>query len=282
MPAFQHGLGLLRMDLIDARDWGYLRDPPSDINPTKRLLERYSLIPSSQLDHHIRAIRDIAWGISRYPYIGRWKFIRLLDTHDSRYKQTLFRLKLTNSRDIVLDVGCCVAPLLRQLRAEGIPGRQLYGTDYETRFFDLGYALFKDRDTLDATFVPGDLLDFDDTRLNALRGKVTIIHASSFFHLFNWVQQLGIGKRLVSFIKPGTTNALVFGRQMGARKPGSPRGHARSSVYLHNESSFQRLWDEIGELTGTKWSVMFEHGAEDPNDKTDAPHPIDFTVYQIP
>lgn len=175
-----------------------------------------------------------------------------------------------------------MAPLLRQLRAEGIPGRQLYGTDFETRFFDLGYALFKDREMIDATFVPGDMLDFDDTRLNALRGKVTIIHASSFFHLFNRVQQLGIGKRLVSFIKPGTTNALVFGRQMGTRKPGSARGHTRSAAFLHNESSFQKLWDEIGELTGTKWTVMFEHGVEDPNIMDDTPRPIDFTVYQIP
>lgn len=158
----------------------------------------------------------------------------------------------------------------------------MYGTELETRFFDVGYALFKDRDTLGATFVPGDMLDFDDTRLNALQGKVTIIHASSFFHLFNRVQQLGIGKRLVSFIKPGTTNALVFGRQMGTRKPGSPRGNARCIAYLHNESSFQKLWDEIGALTGTKWTVMFDHGVDDPTDMDDTPRPIDFTVYQIP
>ncbi|KAL2208106.1 hypothetical protein CC79DRAFT_809235 [Sarocladium strictum] len=270
------------MDLIEARDWAYLQDPPTDVDPTKRLLERYSLIPRDQVDHHIRVIRDAAWAISRYPYIGRWKFLRLLDTHDSRYKQTLFRLRLANSRDAILDVGCCVAPLLRQLRAEGIPGRQLYGTDYETRFFDLGHILFKDRDKFEATLVPGDMLDFEDARLNALRGKITIIHASSFFHLFNRIQQLGIGKRLVSFIKPGTTNALIFGRQMGTKKPGSPRGQLRSPSFLHNESSFQKLWDEIGELTSTKWTVMFEYGEEDPLDMDDTPRPIDFTVYQIP
>ena len=216
------------------------------------------------------------------PYVGRWKFLRLLDCHDSRYKQTLFRLRLTNSRDAVLDLGCCVAPLLRQLCAEGIPGRQLYGTDLETRFFGLGYELFRDRNTLGATFVPGDMLDFDDSRLNALHGKITIIHASSFFHLFNRLQQLGIGKRLVSFIKPGTTNALIFGRHMGVMKPGSARGHQRSTAFLHNQTSFQELWDEIGELTGTKWSVMFEHRPEDASVLDDAPRPIDFTVYQIP
>jgi|SRR5688572_1652566 hypothetical protein len=44
------------MDLIEARDWAYLRDPPSDIDPTKRLLERYSFIPPNQTDHHIRVI----------------------------------------------------------------------------------------------------------------------------------------------------------------------------------------------------------------------------------
>lgn len=44
------------MDLIEARDWAYIQDPPPDIDPSKRLLERYSLIPSTQVDHHIRVI----------------------------------------------------------------------------------------------------------------------------------------------------------------------------------------------------------------------------------
>ncbi|KAH8176888.1 methyltransferase domain-containing protein [Sarocladium implicatum] len=287
------------MDLIEARNWAYIPTPTSDVDSSRRLLERYSNVPASLVDSHIQSVvsyqqtalvsdlltalqRDVAWEISRLPYIGRWKFLRLLDCHDSRYKQTLFRLRLANSRDAVLDLGCCVAPFLRQLCAEGIPGRQLYGTDIEPRFFDLGYELFRDRKSLGATFVPGDMLDFDDTRLHALHGKVTIIHASSFFHLFNRIQQLGIGKRLVSFIKPGTTNALIFGRQMGVMKPGGARGHQRSTAFLHNETSFQELWDEIGELTGTRWSVMFDHRPEDAGVLDDSPRPIEFTVYQIP
>jgi hypothetical protein len=52
------------MDLIEARDWAYLQDPPSDVDPTKRLLERYSLIPRDQVDHHIRVI--VSLGIFNY------------------------------------------------------------------------------------------------------------------------------------------------------------------------------------------------------------------------
>lgn len=177
-----------------------------------------------------------------------------------------------------------MAPFLRQLRADGIAGSKLYGTDLESRFIRLGYELFKDKRSLGATFVPGDMIDFDDRRLQALEGKVTIIHASSFFHLFTWIQQLGIGKRLVSFLKPGTNNALIFGRQMGTSRPGPASGQQRGA-FLHDEASFQRLWDEIGKLTGTKWTVMFdavEDSGTDTAKRQDTDRPVDFTVYQIP
>jgi hypothetical protein len=46
----------IEMDLIEARDWAYLNDPPPDIDPIRRLLERYSSLPSNQIDHHLRVV----------------------------------------------------------------------------------------------------------------------------------------------------------------------------------------------------------------------------------
>lgn len=99
------------------------------------------------------------------------------------------------------------------------------------------------------------MLDPSDKRLAQLRGKVTIVYAGSFFHLFSWIQQLYIGKRLVEFLKPGTRNGLIYGRQVGSIGDGLCAATSGASVFLHSRDSFQKLWDEVGKLTKTKWRV---------------------------
>lgn len=271
------------LDLMEMQRWAYIADVPDDLGPIRDLLRTYSKIDDEDLDKHLLRMRQEAWTISRYPFVGRWKFLRLVDNQDPCYRQVVFRLNVSGSRDVFLDLGCCVGQVLRQLRAEGVRGSQLIGTDVLSRFIDIGYDLFRDRDNLGASFVVGDMLDPGDGRLDELRGRVTIIYAGSFFHLFNWTQQLYIGKRLVGFLKPGTRNALIYGRQVGTTKPES-RSIISNSAYLHDKGSFQRLWDEIGTLTRTRWKVAMEASGEGPRILPSFgknSQPIDFTVYQI-
>lgn len=227
--------------------------------------------------------RDDAWRITRFPCVGRWKFLRLTDRNDPCYQQVLFRLKVPRSSDAFLDLGCCVGQVLRQLRHDGVRGGQLFGTDIQSRFVDIGYDLFQDQDGFGATFVVGDMLDPDDARLDQLSHKVTIIYAGSFFHLFNWTQQLYVGKRLVGFLKRGTRNALIFGRQIGTSRAG-PSSFGSMSPYLHDKNSFQRLWDEVGFLTNTRWTVEMEAAGEKirdlPRVEKDA-QPVNFAIHQI-
>lgn len=227
--------------------------------------------------------REDAWRVSRFPCVGRWKFLRLTEQDDPCYQQVLFRLKVPKSRDAFLDLGCCVGQVLRQLRQDGVEGTQLFGTDVQSQFIDIGYDLFQDKEGIGATFVVGDMLDPDDTRLDLLSQKVTIIYAGSFFHLFNWTQQLYIGKRLVGFLKHGTRNALIYGRNIGSSEPGPPSS-GRSDVYLHDSQSFQKLWDEIGSLTNTSWNVEIELVGEVIDDLHHVgrqAQPVNFTIYQI-
>lgn len=75
--------------------------------------------------------------------------------------------------------------MIRQLIAEGLPSERLYGTDLQPRFLELGYELFRDRDWMkEGIFVAGDMLQENDANLDVLTGKIDIIYASSFFHLF--------------------------------------------------------------------------------------------------
>lgn len=165
-------------------------------------------------------------------------------------------MKLSKSQDALLDLGCGLGQMLRQLRADGVDGSRLFGLDNEPRLIQAGYELFRDKEQFDAMFVVADLIDPDDTRLRDLRGKVTIVHAASFFHLFTWLQQLYIGKQLVSFLRPGLRNALIYGRDAG--RPSGVPPIEDTGPYIHDEASFQKLWDEIAFLTGTKWRVHVE------------------------
>ncbi|PHH86623.1 hypothetical protein CDD83_9978 [Cordyceps sp. RAO-2017] len=263
--------------------WAYVQDVPDDIDPVRDLLRVYSGIPDEDLDSHLQRVRQDAWSVAHCPFVGRWKFLRLHDNQDPCYQQVVFRLSVSGSRDVFLDLGCCVGQVLRQLRAAGVQGSRLIGTDVQPEFIDIGYDLFQDRHYLGASFVVGDMVDPDDTRLDKLRGKVTIIYASSFFHLFTWTQQLYIGKRLVSFLKPHIRNALIYGRQVGTTRPGESSA-GMASAYLHDRDSFQRLWDEIGRLTKTRWKVEMEVVGEATyllQRLERGSLPMSFTIYQI-
>lgn len=197
------------------------------------------------------------------------------------YRQVLFRLTLPTSRDALLDLGCGLGQTLRQFRADGVLGSQLFGLDLESRFIDIGYALFQDQRTLGATFVNGDMLDPADRRLDRLDNTISMIHAASFFHLFTWAQQVRIGERLVRFLKPGTKNAVVYGKHAGTSSP--VRAAAADGVaYIHDQDSFQRLWDEIGGLTQTRWKVFQDTAGEASSSPLcGIAYPVVFTVHQL-
>ena len=55
---------------------------------------------------------------------------------------------------------------------------------------ELGYQLFRDRDKLQATFVSGDVLapsaSPEGAELITLEGKMDVVFASSFLHVWDW------------------------------------------------------------------------------------------------
>ena len=106
----------------------------------------------------------------------------------------------------------------------------------------------------DATFVAADLLR-PDSRLPQLEGKVDVVHASSLLHLFTWEEQVTVTSRLVGFMKarPGS---MMLGRHVGAVNAGEYRGLSEgTTTYRHNVESFQRLWEEVGKKTSSRWKV---------------------------
>lgn len=234
------------------------------IEPEKKKKVILTEIPCTQ--------RDKAFAVYRYPCLGRWRFLHLYITEAPEYPSILARVK---AGERLLDVGCCLGHILRQLAADGAPPENLAGLDIQAAFIDLGFELFRDRARWKGRFVVGDLLASASasssssspsaSMVDALDGQFGVLHAASFFHLFGWDEQIRIAERLVRFFRADAADALVVGRQVGNREPPTVEAWREEQArggeggwkkhYHHNIQTFQALWDEVGRKTGTLWKV---------------------------
>lgn len=163
-------------------------------------------------------------------------------------------IKRVESGDTLLDLGCCFGQDLRQLVADGAPSENIWGLDIARPLIDMGYDLFVDREKLKSTFITGDVYE-TSTNWNRLIGKMDIINASAFFHLYPLPKQVEASCLLVKFgrPKPGT---IIIGRQMGSLTPGEfPSVVEGTTGYRHDLRTLRSLWDEVGAATGTQWEV---------------------------
>ena len=229
--------------------------------PARELLEQYSEIPSEKVIPHITEVRERAWEIFPYPCIGQFRFLELSISMHPAYKKILKRLKGAGEGgegggegQTLLDMGCCFAQDIRKLVFDGVVGSRLYACDLAPEFLDLGYDLFLDRDKIKAKFFTADVFQ-EDGELSKLEGKIDVIYAASFLHLFSWDNQIKVCKRMIKVLKP-KKGSTVFGRQVGEVKATERKRWASGQdVWRHDEESFIRMWQVVGEETGTKWGV---------------------------
>jgi SAM-dependent methyltransferase len=139
-----------------------------------------------------------------------------------QYPLILQRLKGGNEN--FLDLGCFIGQEIRRLVADGAPSENLYGADLRSDWFELGYQLFNDTDTLKSTFYAADIFD-PNSRLNEIDGKIDIIYAGSFLHLFGYDEQLEVCAKIVKLLKP-KKGSLLVGRQVGQVEAGQRKVQA--------------------------------------------------------
>ena len=83
------------------------------------------------------------------------------------------------------------------------------------------------------------------TSLNPLRGHVSAIYASSFFHIFPEDAQLRLARALAGLLSP-VPGSMIFGKQLGLPESGQlenpliPR-----RLFCHNSQTWSELWDEV-------------------------------------
>ena len=164
------------------------------------------------------------------------------------YTDVLQRVKAGHK---ILDLACCFGQDIRRLVFDGAPAKHICGSELEQGFIDMGYELFKDRDTLTSKITSGDFFAPETADLEA--SSFDIIHAASFFHLFSWDEQIEAVTRAVALLKP-VTGSTIFGRQIGVREASELKHPAArsGSMWRHDESSFAKMVGEVAEKTGIK------------------------------
>lgn len=85
------------------------------------------------------------------------------------------------------------------------------------------------------------------TSLNPLRGHVSVIHASAFFHLFSEERQLQLAKSLAGLLSP-EPGSFILGVHGGRPEKGEriesirPNSHG-IKMFCHSPESWIELWD---------------------------------------
>ncbi len=189
-------------------------------------------------------------------------FLQLSISAQPCYPRVLSFLKEPETTHTLLDLGCCFAQDIRKLVHDGVPSENLYACDLEQKFLDLSYDLFRDKEKMKGHFYTANALE-DGGALDKLEGKIDVVYAASFLHLFGWDDQVKICKRIIKTLKP-QKGSMVFGRQTGNVRgrevPNTPRvsNDSAAMIWRHDVGSFARLWDEAGRETGTMWKTWGE------------------------
>lgn len=139
---------------------------------------------------------------------------------------------------------------------DGAPGENLYGSDLQQAFLDLGHELFLDESKLPKSqLISGDILDPKCRLLVEMKGELDIIYISLFIHVFDWEQQITVAKHMLQLLarKPGS---MIVGRVMATRNQEALTAtKARMPYYFHDMASWQHLWDQVEMETHIKLSV---------------------------
>jgi len=216
------------------------------------LLETYSGIPHDEVVDHIIKVRDEAWNIFPYPCIGQFRFLDLSMNQTKEYPEILQRLE---EGQRLLDMACCFGQEIRQLVADGAPSENIYGCDLRKEYISLGYKLFGDGDRLQSHFLTADIFD-ESSPLTDMRGSFDMVYAGSFFHLFDYDDQLKVSTAVARLLRP-KKGSMIVGRQIGAVNPGQQnhRTNPAGRMFRHNPESLRQMWQKIGDDLGVIFDV---------------------------
>ncbi|KAI0700443.1 hypothetical protein BC835DRAFT_418851 [Cytidiella melzeri] len=235
-----------------------------------------------ELKQHVLRVQAEAYAVHPYPCIKLFTFARTKINHYPAYSQLL---KLGKERkDVVfLDLGCCVGNDIRRAVLDGFPASRIIGSDLNPGFWDVGHELFKSTPgTFPVKFLPGNIFEpsfFDPsttpsentpdlsglTSLIPLTGRVSAIHASAFFHLFNEARQLELATLFAALLSP-ESGSVAFGSHIGLQEKGlrlevlqPGQKDAEVRMFCHSPESWKEMVEGVfGKGKVDVWATLKE------------------------
>ncbi|KAG6918961.1 hypothetical protein DXG01_010200 [Tephrocybe rancida] len=188
---------------------------------------------------------------------------------------------------LFLDIACCFGNDV--LRRSTITAKSMI-TDGggSLGFWNCGHDLFRSTpESFPAVFIEGDAFDpaviaprdpfyapeecapleqplSSLTSLTPLQGKISAIHASSFFHLFDEAEQLQLARQVATLLSPAP-GSIIFGAQGGRVEKGfrtvlEALTSSGKYMFCHSPETWKELWD--GEVF-KKGTVKVEAGLQE-------------------
>jgi len=196
--------------------------------------------------------RKKAWAIRSYPCTGIGLFLVPNINRLPNYSEIIQQLQ---NGAVLMDVGSFVGQDLRRLVFDGAPAKNLRALDLVSHW-DVGYDLFRDKGRFSVEYAQADILDKNNSTVSRWAGSIDIISINHVLHQWVWDDQIIACKRLADVLAPNPGSRVV-GCQIGNARPfvWSMKGH-NSPQFRHTPESFAKLWDQVGEETGTTWKTQ--------------------------
>ncbi|KIJ16042.1 hypothetical protein PAXINDRAFT_99023 [Paxillus involutus ATCC 200175] len=253
----------VKVDNVPTLQKQYYRITPEQ---TEFFKQQTGITDDDELKQHILAVQTEAYKVAPYPCIMGFVFISLLLTRLPAYEDVI-KIGLTRKGAILLDIGCCVGTDIRKAVADGFPAERTIGSDLHPEFGDLAHKLFRTTpETFPGHFIPGDALDPDTlsvvqpfeavpdspepelktlTSLNPLHGRISVIHASNFFHLFSESKQLHLARALAGLLSP-EPGSIICGGNWGLPEKGPMVERlfgGTMELFCHSPQTWTEMWD---------------------------------------
>ncbi|OJT14325.1 hypothetical protein TRAPUB_9116 [Trametes pubescens] len=242
---------------------------------------------TEELKKHLLRVQAEAYAVYPYPCIRGFLFLKLKLSQLPAYVR-LLAMGRERQGAILLDIGCCFGNDIRKAVYDGYPIENIIGSDLRGEFWELGHRFFKSTPTtFPVPFIPGDVFDPahlapvppfrvqpDEpapelstlTSLNPLRGHVSTIHASAFFHLFSEESQLKLARALAGLLSPAP-GSMILGWHVGRPEKGFryevlPPHRQGNPMFCHNPESWKAMWEQVFEEGVVKVEAELREEAE--------------------
>ncbi|EIW65003.1 uncharacterized protein TRAVEDRAFT_42402 [Trametes versicolor FP-101664 SS1] len=223
---------------------------------------------AEELRKHLLRVQAEAYAVFPYPCIRGFLFLQLKQSQLPAYKRLLV-MGRERQGAILLDIGCCFGNDIRKAVYDGYPIENIVGSDLRSEFWELGHGFFKSTPTtFPVPFIAGDVFDTAHlasvpplrappdgpipelstlTSLNPLRGHVSAIHASAFFHLFSEEKQLQLARKLAGLLSP-VRGSMILGWHVGRPEKGFryevlPPHRQGNPMFCHSAESWKEMWE---------------------------------------